>query len=66
MTNKVEHLEMVQLEQHGQKQMVNIQISKAYTNLKRVVPYYISDSEFAIYKTGYSFEGWYTAPTGGY
>ena len=36
----------------------------AYTATKQV-PYYISDSEFCIYKTGYTFDGWYTAATGG-
>ena len=38
--------------------------TSAYTDTKKA-PYYISDSDFAIYKPGYTFVGWYTAATGG-
>jgi len=35
----------------------------AYPNAHEV-PYYTSDSDFAIYKTGYTLDGWYTEPNG--
>ena len=38
--------------------------TSAYTDTKKA-PYYISDSDFAIYKPGYTFVGWYTAASGG-
>ena len=38
--------------------------TSAYTATK-LAPYYISENEFAFYKTGYTFDGWYTASTGG-
>ena len=38
--------------------------TSTYANTK-VAPYYISDEEFAIYKAGHTFDGWYTAQTGG-
>ena len=38
--------------------------TQAYTSNK-YAPYYISDSDFAFYKTGYAFDGWYTDATNG-